>query len=81
MRKKMQLNEYIEKTGIAKRKFARRAGVAPTIIHNIYNGGDIKLSTAMAICISTEMRVTPTELHREILSNAERLSHSHNEMT
>ena len=73
----MQLNEYIEKTGIAKRKFARRAGVAPTIIHNIYNGGDIKLSTAMAICYSTEMKVTPTELHQEILSNAEQSNSRH----
>lgn len=58
----MKLNEYFEKNCINIPAFAKKHGIASSIIYKILQGADTRLSTALKIEEATGRKVTCREL-------------------
>jgi predicted transcriptional regulator len=58
----MLLKKWLEEEDISVRKFAKKANVSPSTIHNLLDGMEPKLSTAIKVHRATKQQVTYEEM-------------------
>jgi predicted transcriptional regulator len=64
----MDLREFLDDSGMTQATLSRRSKVTQSTIFKMLNGADIKLSTAMKICIASKHKITLEDLYKASLN-------------
>jgi len=63
----MNLRQYFTEIGVTQKFFAQKAKISPVTLWKVLSGEDLKLTTAIRICVATDWKVTPQDMYKDIL--------------